>query len=146
MLNVSVSTVVFGGGAIESPLPKVQLRLVSQRLSAREIIAQAVKEQVKALLLEHEKDFQQIQRQLQRQYLEQADVNRQAQQGKVALEREKNTAPQEEREIERALRAFRHGSYKMFVDGEEVVDLDEMCTLKEGAAVRFVRLIPLVGG
>ncbi|MEZ5583120.1 MAG: hypothetical protein R3F37_10475 [Candidatus Competibacteraceae bacterium] len=146
MLNVSVSTVVFGGGVIESPLPKVNLRLVSQRLSAREIIAQAVKEQVKALLLEHEKDYQRIQRQLQRQYLEQADVDRQAQRGKVALERVMDKVPQEEKEIERALKAFRNGSYKMFVDGSEVVELDEMCTLKEGAAVRFVRLIPLVGG
>ncbi len=146
MINVSVSTLVFGSGETQVPLPKVKLRLVSQRLSARKIIADAVREQMKELTREFKKDFQHVRRQLNKQYLNQADLDRQERQGKVALEKKIAAEPNVEREIERAIQAFKNRTYKMFVDGTEVIKLDEDCTLIEGSSVSFVRLIPLVGG
>jgi len=146
MLTVSVATLVFGSGKTERPLPKVHLSLVSQRLSGRDIIANAVREQMKVLLDVHRNDFAHIQKQLNQQYLDQVEIKRQAQEGKIALGKENIKEPDLDKEIERALRAFKNRTYKMFVDGLEVIDPDEICTLTEGTKINFIRLIPLVGG
>jgi hypothetical protein len=34
----------------------------------------------------------------------------------------------------------------MIFDGRQIVDLDEVLTVKEDSAVIFLRLVPLVGG
>lgn len=44
MINVAVSSLVFGDGNPGEPLPTVNLRLVSQRLTVKEIIANVVQE------------------------------------------------------------------------------------------------------
>ncbi len=72
-------------GPPRSPLPTVSLKLVSQRLTVKEVIANAVQEQVEALLREHASDFEQVRRQLDQQYLEQADIDKPVRDGKVAL-------------------------------------------------------------
>jgi hypothetical protein len=146
MINVAVSTLVFGGGRTEAPLPPVRLPLVSQRQTAREIIINSVREQMQELRRRHHEDFQDIRKQLDKQYLEQSDVDRQARQGKVALAKNPADAPDVDKEVRRALQAFRSNSFKMFVDGAEVSRLDDLCTLSDGTKVSFVRLIPLVGG
>jgi len=51
-----------------------------------------------------------------------------------------------DKEVRRALQAFRNKTFKMFVDGAEVSRLDELCTLSDGTKLSSVRLIPLVGG
>ena len=146
MLKVSVSTMAFGAKEHASDLPEVRLRLVSERLSARDIIARAVAEQIRALREEHPDDEMLIERRLTQQYLAQVDVDRQASQGKVALPARPKQGPQVKTEIERALRAFANNKFKVFVDGTEVTDLDQPCLLRDGTAIKFVRLIPLAGG
>jgi len=146
MINVAVSTLVFGGGKTEAPLPPVRLRLVSQRQTAGEIISNSVREQMQELLRQHREDFDDIRKQLDKQYLQQSEVDRQARQGKVALAKKPASAPDLDKEVRHALQAFRNKTFKMFVDGAEVSRLDELCTLSDGTKVSFVRLIPLIGG
>ena len=104
-------------------------------------------------MLEYKDDVERIEQLLARQYLQQADIDQQSDDGKVALTRPRLSARtrklgrlQEEAEIDRATQAFEHNRYKMFVDGTEVADLDELCTVREGTTINFVRLVPLVGG
>lgn len=150
MLNVHVSTLVFGGGETESPLPDVKLQLVSQRVSVQTIISQAVEEQINLLLKKHHEDTEYILAQLDKQYLEQTDVDRQTQHGKVAFKRraasDLTMKFDIESEIQRAFKAFSDSRFKMFVDSEEVIGLDHTCTIMDGTSIKFIRLIPLQGG
>ncbi|MGV7213176.1 hypothetical protein [Bradyrhizobium sp. UFLA05-112] len=45
-----------------------------------------------------------------------------------------------------ALKAFASNGFFMIFDGRQIVDLDEVLTVKEDSAVTFLRLVPLVGG
>lgn len=55
-------------------------------------------------------------------------------------------APDLEREVARALSAFRAGRYVVLVDGRQVESADELVTLTPDSEVTFVRLVPLRGG
>ena len=50
-----------------------------------------------------------------------------------------------ERALQVMLQAFADGLVRIFVDGEEVTDLDAALSLKEGSEVVFLRLTFLVG-
>jgi len=146
MLNVNVSTLVFGTGETQKPLPKVKLRLVSKRVAAKTIITQAVEKQFNALLAD-KLDYAEMTKKLQAQYLEQSEIDTQRDSGKIALAKPQGSQlPILENEIKRALNAFKNKSFKMFVDGEEILNLNDECTLVEGANITFIRLVPLVGG
>jgi hypothetical protein len=45
-----------------------------------------------------------------------------------------------------ALKAFASNGFFMIFDGRQIVDLDEVLTVKEDSTVTFIRLVPLVGG
>ena len=50
-----------------------------------------------------------------------------------------------ERALQVMLQAFADGSVRIFVDGEEVTDLDAVLSLKEGSEIVFLRLTFLTG-
>jgi hypothetical protein len=64
------------------------------------------------LLRRHRENFENIRKQLDKQYLEQSEVDRQAQQGKVALAKKPASAPDVDKEVRRALQAFRNNTFK----------------------------------
>lgn len=148
MYSVNVLTMVFGTSGAESPLPPVDFEVQAQTLTAHDIIAHAVAAQVEALLASRGKDAAQIERQLRRQYLAADDIAAQARKGKIAMERPRRQQQgiHIDDEIRHALNAFERGAYKVFVDGEELVGLDQTCRVSDKTSVKFVRLIPLVGG
>lgn len=49
-------------------------------------------------------------------------------------------------EIERALEGFRDGSYRVLFDGRPVTNLDEPLSLGLRSRLTFLRVVPLVGG
>ena len=51
-----------------------------------------------------------------------------------------------EEQYERALDAFRRNGFFMLVDDRQIEDLEEEIELKLRTEVRFIKLIPLVGG
>jgi hypothetical protein len=51
-----------------------------------------------------------------------------------------------ERQAEVAVEAFRKQAFFVFVDGKQVDDLDDQVAVGADTDVRFVRLMPLVGG
>ena len=146
MPSVSVSTVIFGSSDKGSALPAVELKLVSERVSAGEIISRTVKEQLDELIRQR-LDQQTIHQRFKQQYLHPEDIDRQIANGKIALARpDESATPDLDREVKRVLDAFEKQSFKMFVDGHEISHANEICTLTEGTRIKFLRLIPLVGG
>jgi hypothetical protein len=51
-----------------------------------------------------------------------------------------------QKEVEKAVKAFRTGQYYVFVDDAQVNDLDDEVVLKANSKVAFLRLMPLRGG
>lgn len=53
---------------------------------------------------------------------------------------------QTDRNVQRALSAFRNNGFVLLVDNRQVGDLDDEVELSENSVVTFLRLTPLVGG
>ena len=51
-----------------------------------------------------------------------------------------------EAQYEKALAAFQKNGFLLFVDDRQVIDLDDEVVVEPGTEVSFVRLVPLVGG
>jgi hypothetical protein len=51
-----------------------------------------------------------------------------------------------ENQYAKALQAFEKNGFFVIVDGEQIEDLDQFIALREASEVRFLKLVPLVGG
>ena len=148
-MQVQVSSVVFGSLTQELSLPPVTLSLVSERVTVAELIKRTVRKQINTLVEEELVASQTVRKILERQYLTEADVARQACEGRIRFNdslQEKYTSIDIDREIIRAYRGFEFGAFKVVVDGEMMDDLEDVVTLTPYGKVTFLRLVPLVGG
>lgn len=145
MLHIRVSSLIFGKGERDF-LPEINLQLLRREVSVKDLIAQTVEKQLNALQ-ENSLSPEEISKKMNAQYLETQDIEQQQLSGKIALSRpDERKMPSLEREIDKALVAFQNRRFKIFIDGDEVLDINETCILKEDGNIKFVRLIPLVGG
>ena len=125
-------------------LPAVLIELAEETTTPRELIRRAVIEQINVT----KADAGRSRALLDRQYMTPEDVRAQAATGaiRVPSRAPDQDKPDQEQEIERALRAFARGAFVVFCGGRQVEALDEEITLKLGEPVLFLRLVPLVGG
>lgn len=75
------------------------------------------------------------------------DVERGAARGKIDLgghEEQQRTDPVSA--VEAVLQAFNDHLYLVFVDGTQVLTLDQVVPIHDGSHLQFVRLVALVGG
>ncbi|MBE9498906.1 hypothetical protein IHE61_11485 [Streptomyces sp. GKU 257-1] len=121
--------------------PTVLVRLDGDRTTARELVRRAVEEQIRELRT----DAARSRRTLDRQYLSEDDVRRQAATGVIRMPRQP-ADPDVPEEVSRAHRAFARGTFAVFAGGRQVADLDEEITPRPGEPVVFLRLVALAGG
>lgn len=117
-----------------APRPAVKLRLVSEKVTARELIRRRVEHEVAEYNRRPSRVFHGL--------VQPTDAER-------ALNgyRLKRPRPLDrERQVEAALAAFSSNGYFMLVDDRQVESLDDELVLTETSVVNFVRLVPLVGG
>jgi hypothetical protein len=147
MLNVKVISDIFGSDKSSEKVPDIQLKLVSEQVSLKEIITRSVTQQVKEME-GNSLTKEQIKKRLNDQYLNKEDVEQLAIDGKVSYSSATGTSgiPKVEAEEIRAINAFKRNKFKVFIDGEEITSLGEIRPLYEGCVIKFIRLIPLVGG
>jgi hypothetical protein len=149
MLKVEVRSRIVGQSQTDLMPSKVVLDLLNETITVAELIQQTVEEQIRDLLLNRKLDVAQMQRILDRQYLTDADVRRQAAEGAVRSPSAKSVrVPQIDpaAEAQKALRSFDQKTYMIVVDGHQAESLDELLTLRATSKVTFLRLTPLVGG
>ncbi|HEY7834397.1 MAG TPA: hypothetical protein VIG30_12550 [Ktedonobacterales bacterium] len=113
-------------------------------LSLRQLLTLVVTHEVEAFALRREE------RRLARVLLPE-EIARGAALGKVAMGgdgdgRDVAQSVSVEEAVATALQAFADGFYFVFLDGQQVQQLDEVVVLREGGRLRFVRLMPLAGG
>jgi len=145
---LTVESVVVGRPS-SAALPPVQLKLASERVTVREIIRCAVREQVERLLREKQMDARNVRAALERQYLSEADVHDQVLTGKVRFPSEADgqvPSIDVEVETERAFDGFRSRAFRVLIDDQAAEDLDREFIVHPRTTVTFLRLVPLAGG
>jgi hypothetical protein len=149
MHKANVTTIAMGGADKQS-LPKVCLNLASERISVKELIERTVKKQIISLREQLHHHDSEIKRMLNRHYLAGGQVDTMAESGKIALPHVKKTPQRERISIEdqqrQALAAFKLGKFKVIVNGNELVSLDDTAILTDNTKITFIRIIPLTGG
>jgi hypothetical protein len=110
----------------------MELRLVSERSSARDLIARRVADEV-ASLNEKRRDH--------------AEGHARTRSFLIAVdEKGPEGLLDEKAELERALAAFERRRFIMLLDDRQLDDLDSPVTLTPGGEVVFIYLMPLAGG
>ena len=127
--------------------PAFELRLVSERTTARDLITLRVREEValaNASTVDHRAALNQT-----RSFLICLDASP----IETALNRPRQSRPATKRrpfdeteEIDKALGAFTDNQYILLIDERQVRNLEESVTLTPESEVVFLRLTPLVGG
>ncbi|MDO6527952.1 hypothetical protein Q4519_19945 [Motilimonas sp. 1_MG-2023] len=148
MLHVNISVLVFGHEPNYIPIPDVSLQLTQTGISASELIRLTVVKQISAMTAAKNQP-ESIAQSVQHQYLHPDDVEQMQAEGKIALAKPLTTSTpviNVEQEAAKAITAFRNKRFKIFIDGEEVQDVDQLCQLHNDSNIKFLRLIPLVGG
>lgn len=125
--------------------PACELRLASERASPREIIKRRVEAEVEELNQASVARFEGHART--RSFLIDVDADSpEARLNGPVPGKRKPKLFEVEREVDRALAAFRNGSFIMLFDDRQVDDIDYVVTLTPDSEVSFVYLTPLKGG
>lgn len=115
------------------PLRKAELRLVSEPLSVRELIAERIRREVEAFNASADTMFY---------GLVQPTGTELALDGVRLVKRRLDADEQ----IAAACEAFERGAFLLLVGDEQLEALDDRFVVEPGLEVHFVRLVPLVGG
>ena len=114
--------------------PRFVLRLASERIRARELLERRVEEEVRRYNEGSPNYFRGL--------LRPSETERVLNGEKVA--KRKPLDPEEQVRV--ACRAFENNAFLMFLDEEQITDLDQQLVLKQASRARFLKLVPLVGG
>lgn len=145
-LQVEIRNRIVGGDPAQPQLPAVALTLLHQRITVRQLIAQAVEEQIAEMVLHQQADIARAERALARQYLTPEEIDAQAQTGQIMMPKLPDDSISVANQVQKALRAFQKGAFIIIVDGYQPADLDEELELTATSKITFLRLTPLVGG
>jgi hypothetical protein len=110
-----------------------QLYLASERITLRELLIRRIEEEVDALNTGDDAI---------RPLVAPTERERQLNGEPARRERKLDAA----RQLDAAIKAFQRTRILVVVDRRQVLDLDEELTVTPGTEVRFIKLVPLVGG
>lgn len=109
--------------------PELHLQLVSERMTAEELIRARVAREVERYNADESGTF--------------VDFERNAVEKRLNANRDRIDVA---KQMDQAVRAFTKNRYMLFVDDRQVEELDEVLLLNPQSEVLFVRLVPLAGG
>lgn len=146
-MELLVHSYCLKGARQEPVLPAVTLNPAASTLTVAELIRLAVTEQIAALSVQHWLQQASVREMLDRQYLSEREIARQARQGAVVM-------PQPDApldldvavEVERALRGFEARAFRVLHNGTMLNSLDDTIDLSPPSTLAFIRLMPLIGG
>ena len=154
MVKVSISSVVFGTIAPQE-VPDLKFSLPFGQMTLADLIARVVEIQVADFQDENQRDVdarnakvdEKVRAIISRRFLLDSEIEAQKQSGKIAMPEEESVGTTDVRaEISRAIRAYEKGHYKVFVNKTECTSLESTVQFEDALNVRFLRIVPLVGG
>ncbi len=113
---------------------ETELRLVSNRSTLREILAQRIRQEVDKHNGSDRKLFSGL--------VQPSDTEEKLNGFKLRKPREVSY----EKQLELAIEAFGNNGFFVLLDDRQIEDLDTPVTLREDSRLSFVKLVPLVGG
>jgi hypothetical protein len=147
-INVAVKWLVSGESKVGQDLGAVNLRLVSEKITVRELISRTVTEQIKELTETQKAQAATIHLVLARQYLTTKDINQLTETGRIRLPSEKKVNKADsavinvEEEINKALNGFDTQAFRVLADGDQMESLDQELVLTDDTKLVFLRLTP----
>ena len=146
--EIEVESLVLGTPRGQHPLPTVRFRFEADRITVRELIALTVEAQVDSLLDEHSEIPEDASQRLAHHYLSAKDIEQQAASGRIGAPPilPSRGGIDVSSAITSALQAFEQGVFRIAIDGQLVVSLDESVALTPKTPAIFIRLMPLIGG
>jgi len=135
-------------GARQEPLlPPVTLTPTASTLTVAELIRLTVAKQIAALSVQHCLEQAAMREVLDRQYLSERDIRRQAGEGAIVMPQAKASPKLDlDVEIERALKGFETRAFRVLHNGVMLQDLDDLIEVSPPSTIAFIRLMPLIGG
>ena len=113
---------------------ETELRLVSNRSTLREILAQRIRQEVDKHNGSDRKLFSGL--------VQPSDTEEKLNGFKLRKPREVSY----EKQLELAIEAFGNNGFFVLLDDRQIEDLDTPVTLREDSRLSFVKLVPLIGG
>jgi len=126
-------TVVDRAVSVEQLLSR-KLEVSSERITLRELIRQRIREEVDEYNREQSDIFFGL--------IQPTDTERVLNGYRLKAKRLLSW----ENQYVKALQGFEKNGFFVIVDGEQIEDLDQFIALREASKVRFLKLVPLVGG
>jgi hypothetical protein len=117
---------------IHPPITR-ELRLVSERITLRELLKRRIDEEVAALNAGRDEIMPLV-----------APTEQERRLNGEKPTQHRSVDP--ERQLTAAVEAFERTRIVLIVDGRQVLDLDEPIIVTPNTEVRFLKLVPLVGG
>jgi hypothetical protein len=114
---------------------KTHLKLVSERMTLRELIALRIRDEVNRFNKEQQDGV----------FAGLVQPN----DTEVAINGFRMRKPRQidfDKQLNMAIEAFQSNGFFVLLDDQQIVDLDEPLTLREASDVSFIKLVPLVGG
>ncbi|UZE25150.1 hypothetical protein LOY67_07010 [Pseudomonas sp. B21-056] len=135
-------------GARQEPLlPPVTLTPTSSTLTVAELIRLTVAEQIAALSVQHWLEQASMREVLDRQYLSERDIRRQASEGAIVMPQASESPRLDvDVEIEQALKGFENRAFRVLHNGVMLQSLNDPIDLSPPSTLAFIRLMPLIGG
>lgn len=144
MVVALVTSSTFGPTEPSARTPDVTLTLDSSETTGRSLVEHAVHAQIVKLRRGDRPEGATAAALMRQQYLTDEDIRDQSKRGKVALAKDLSISRDDA--VRLACLAFEKQRFRIFVDDEPILELDEPVTLRDGAAITFLRLVPLAGG
>ena len=126
--------VVFDETARGERTHRVQLKLVSERLTVRELIERRVEAEVERFNLQRPINFKAL--------VQPKDAEETAQGYRLRQHRDLDWREQ----ADEAVKAFQEKCFFVMVDNKEIKELDQELTITDTTEIAFVKLMPIVGG
>lgn len=129
------------------PPSQLQFEWLQSEITATELIARTVTEQCRQLVERQALQQREAVERITRQYLSDADIQKMAETGRIALHDSVETSsPDASVEVAVALEAFRRRRFLILAGEQQIHYEDEVVPLNPFTLIRFVRLIALRGG
>ena len=131
---MSLVVAVYDGINSRPREPAIKLRLVSERLTTRELIERRVRQEVEEFNASSHEYFRGLIKPTE------------AEETLNGYRFRKRVVVDAGVQVQSAFRAFTSNGFMLLVDDQQIESLDQPLTLQESSRVTFVKLVPLVGG
>jgi hypothetical protein len=136
-MTIALETKIMGSKFSHEDMIELSLDHLAESITLKDLIREKVLVEIKAYNTNQREGYG-------LEYRSFEDLERDINKGEVNIKHE--FIKDEEGEIRNAINCFKDGRYKVFLNGNELLSLEDKIPIDMDSKVMFLRLIPLTGG